>query len=131
MEDPAAGYFDCTDAERAAFEAGIKLGSIYHQFVGAPIAPRNVEVLARSIEEGTRLQPFVEEVRVRINLPPGGADGAFSYRSLTGEMLEVDLRVGYREARVIAALRYEEKLGYPLMRIREMRRKTASGEAPD
>ncbi|MEE9268050.1 MAG: dihydroneopterin aldolase family protein, partial [Thermoplasmata archaeon] len=41
MEDPTADYFECTDAERAAFEAGIKLGSIFHQYVGAPVSPEN------------------------------------------------------------------------------------------
>ncbi|MCI2413518.1 MAG: dihydroneopterin aldolase, partial [Cuniculiplasma sp.] len=34
MVDEAASYFHCTDRERAIFEAGIKLGSIYHQYVG-------------------------------------------------------------------------------------------------
>jgi hypothetical protein len=32
--DVADSYFSCTDSERAAFEAGIKLGTVYHQFVG-------------------------------------------------------------------------------------------------
>lgn len=131
MEDRTENYFRCTDAERAAFEAGIKLGAIYHQFVGTPVAPKSAAVLARSIEEATRLQPFVEEVRVRIEPPRMEASTAFPYRSLTGEMLEVDLRVRYRDALAISGMRYEEGLGYPLMRLREVRRKgEGTSESP-
>ncbi|MFQ5908732.1 MAG: dihydroneopterin aldolase family protein [Thermoplasmata archaeon] len=129
MEDPAADYFGCTDAERAAFEAGIKLGSIYHQFVGSPVSSENAESLARAIEEGTRLQPFVDAIRVRIDPEGGGVEGAFPYRSLRGEMLEVELRIRYRDAVATAALRYEEELQYPLMRIQTIRRKSDPGPA--
>ena len=64
--DSANLYFNCTDRERAAFEAGIKLGSIYHQFVGAPIGIANVKYLERAIEESVKIQPFVESVVVNI-----------------------------------------------------------------
>ena len=121
MKDPTAHYFACTDQERAAFEAGIKLGSIFHQYVGAPVSPENAALLARTIEEGARLQPFVEEVRVRIDPAVGGSVGAFPYRSLTGEMLDVEIRVRYGEAIARAAMRYEKELRYPLMRLREIR----------
>nr|WP_277770666.1 dihydroneopterin aldolase family protein [Thermoplasma acidophilum] len=30
MKDPASHYFKCTPRERAVFEAGIKLGTVYH-----------------------------------------------------------------------------------------------------
>ena len=33
-EDLADKYFNCSLRERVVFEAGIKLGTIYHQFVG-------------------------------------------------------------------------------------------------
>ncbi|HEU12762.1 MAG TPA: dihydroneopterin aldolase, partial [Euryarchaeota archaeon] len=62
MEDPAKKYFNCNDRERAVFEAGIKLGTIYHQFVGTPISKDNVEPLERSIEESIKVQPFVKDV---------------------------------------------------------------------
>ncbi|MCJ2531352.1 MAG: dihydroneopterin aldolase family protein [Candidatus Thermoplasmatota archaeon] len=127
MEDPTADYFECTDAERAAFEAGIKLGSLFHQYVGAPVSPENAESLAHTIEEGTRLQPFVENVRVRIDPTRGGTEGSFPYRPLTGEMLDVEVRIHYGEAAALAALRYERELRYPLMRIREMRRTAPRG----
>ncbi|MFQ5918774.1 MAG: dihydroneopterin aldolase family protein [Thermoplasmata archaeon] len=125
MEDPAVDYFECTDAERAAFEAGIKLGSMYHQYVGAPVSPENADLLARAIEAGARLQPFVEEVRVRIDPVGTGASGAFPYRSLTGKMLNIEVRVRYREVIAVAAMRYERDLRYPLMRILEIRSSAA------
>ncbi len=55
MEDPTADAFEGTDAERTAFEAGIKLGSISHPYVRAPVSPENAESFARTIEEGTRV----------------------------------------------------------------------------
>ncbi|MEE8232843.1 MAG: dihydroneopterin aldolase family protein [Thermoplasmata archaeon] len=121
MKDPTANYFECTDAERAAFEAGIKMGSIFHQYVAAPVSSENAESLARTIEEGTRLQPFVEEVRVRIDPTGNGSAAAFPYRSLTGKMLDVEVRVRYGDAVAVAAMRYEKDLRYPLMRVREIR----------
>ena len=35
-EDLANSRFNCSVKERACFEAGIKMGTIYHQFVGTP-----------------------------------------------------------------------------------------------
>jgi hypothetical protein len=127
MEDPSAEYFDCTNAERAAFEAGIKLGSIYHQYVGAPVSPENADQLARTIEAGTRLQPFVEDIQVRIDPAGTGRAGAFPYRSLRGKMLDVEVRVGYKDSVVVAAMRYEKELHYPLMRILETRARPPDG----
>lgn len=121
MKDPAKAYFGCTDAERAAFEAGIKLGSIYHQFVGTPLTQDNVDVLERAIEEGVKVQPFVEDVRVRIDrrrLRPKRSP--YKYVSLAGNMLEVELRVRYGQAVVTCGMRYVEELRYPLMYLRDV-----------
>ncbi|MCJ2532246.1 MAG: dihydroneopterin aldolase family protein [Candidatus Thermoplasmatota archaeon] len=124
---PTADYFEGTEAERAAFEAGIKLGSISHRYVGAPVPPENAEWLARTIEEGTRVQPFVENVRVRIDDERRGGRGAFPHRPLTGEMLDTEVHLHTGEAAALAALRYERELRYPLMRIREIRRAAPRG----
>ncbi len=116
--DPGARYFRCTDGERAAFEAGIKLGTIYHQYMGTPVTPATAATLERSIEEATRVQPFVELVRVRIlrgvlrrRLT------AYGYTSLTPEMLAVRLEVLYQGALARCELRYVPSLGYPLMMV--------------
>jgi hypothetical protein len=64
-------YFDAgvTDRERAAFEGGIALASIYHQFVGTPISLRgdSVKALERAIEEAVKLQPYRERVNVKVD----------------------------------------------------------------
>ncbi|HUS56931.1 MAG TPA: dihydroneopterin aldolase family protein, partial [Thermoplasmata archaeon] len=52
----ADGHFDCSDEERATFEAGIKLGTIYHQFVGVPVSADNVDTLERAMEAGSEVQ---------------------------------------------------------------------------
>lgn len=121
-ETKADSYFSCSDGERAAFEAGIKLGAMYHQFVGVPLSAENVEVLERAMEAGIRVQPFVEDVRVRIDrskLRP--KRGQYDYTSLTGDMLDITLRVRYKQVRVEAAMRYVKEMSYPLMFVREIK----------
>ncbi len=123
--DPGASHFHCSDAERATFEAGVKLGAIYHQYLGTPVAPATAASLERTIEEATRLQPFVEEIRVRIlRGPVRRATTAYGYAGLSPEMLRVALRVRYRTAEAICELRHFPKLAYPLMFVREVRRST-------
>lgn len=122
-EDEANRHFDCSDSERAAFEAGIKMGTIYHQFVGIPVSADNVEILERAIEEGCKTQPFVESVRVRIDRSKlKNKRGEFDYVSLTGDMLDVDLVVKYKSGRVEARMEYVEEMNYPLMFIAKMDR---------
>ena len=117
--DPGAKWFQCTDRERAAFEAGIKLGSIYHQYVGAPVNESNVEALERAIEAGARVQPFVEDVRVRIDRSKFRAKRGVPYKywSVTGDMLDVWLRLRYNNVVADCEMAYVKELRYPLMRI--------------
>ena len=60
-------FFHCTDGERAAFEAGIKLGGLFHQFVGTPVSLGNVESIEQGIRDAVRAQPFVKVVHVVID----------------------------------------------------------------
>jgi hypothetical protein len=123
-EQKADSYFSCSDSERAAFEAGIKLGTIYHQFVGVPLSVENVETLEKAIEAGSRVQPFVEDVAVRIDRSKlKKKRGMYDYVSLTGDMLDVTLVVRYRSARVKASMKLIEEMNYPLMFIEEITRK--------
>src|SRR2546428_10945027 len=66
-DDPTRTHFAGTDRDRAAFEAGIKLGSILHQYVGTPLTAASAGSLERAIEAATRVQPLVERVRGRID----------------------------------------------------------------
>jgi len=106
-----------TPIEQLCFEAGIKLGGIFHQYLGIPVALRTAPALARAIEAAVGLQPFVDRVRVRIDVRRGGpvGRGRFAYRYLTPEMLRVDLTISDGRHRVVAALQYRPDLRYPLM----------------
>ncbi len=121
-EAQAAGYFNCTKRERAVFEAGIKLGTIYHQFVGTPVSATNVDSLEKAMEDGVRVQPFVEDVRIHIDRSAiRKKKDAFDYQTLTGNMLDVTLCVRIDGTRVRAEMRYVPELHYPLMFVREVK----------
>ncbi len=114
-------YFECSDSERAAFEAGIKLGTIYHQYVGVPVSADNVGTLERAMEAGSMVQPFVESVKVRIDRSKLKQKvGQFDYVSLTGEMLDVSLRVDYKGSKVDAGMKFAKEMNYPLMFIKRV-----------
>ncbi len=115
QEDAAARFFDCTDAQRASFEAGIKLGGLFHQFVGTPLSATNVEALEDAIRRSVAVQPFVEDVRVRITCRPHPRESEYDYTTLSGEMLDARIVVRYGGARVRCAMRFVEELDYPLM----------------
>lgn len=120
-EELAARYFNCSERERAVFEAGIKLGTIYHQFVGTPVASTNVEILEKAIEDGVRVQPFVKDVKVRISREAlRRKKDEFDYQTLTGNMLMVELTIAVGGTTVIVAMDYKEDLRYPLMYVRSI-----------
>jgi len=118
--DPTRAYFAGTDRDRAAFEAGIKLGAIAHQYVGTPLTPSNVESLGRAIEAATRIQPLVERVRVRIDRERLTIRGPYRYGVLTEDMLDVEVAVRVGGATAIGALRYVPEFDYPLMYLKDI-----------
>ncbi len=119
--DPTTAYFAGDDRDRAVFEAGIKLGSIYHQYVGAPLSRATAADLERAIESAARVQPMVEDVRVRIDRKRLRARGPYKYASLSDEMLHAEVTVRVGGARVTAVLRYVPELDYPLMYLKDVR----------
>ena len=74
-----------TDREQAVFEAGIKLGALYHQWVGTPVSKKSAASIESAIEQAVILQPFVEEITVRLdrNLM---TENDFGYSELSGLM---------------------------------------------
>jgi dihydroneopterin aldolase len=103
--------------ETLLFEAGIKLGGIFHQYLGIPVGPRTAAALSRAIETAVRLQPYVRDVRVRVT-PGRGAPlgrGRYAYRYLTPEMLDVTVVLEHRGIDVKARLKHRPDLRYPLM----------------
>jgi len=117
-EKNAADMFACSVRERAMFEAGIKMGTIYHQFVGVPVDLSSVEILERSIEQGVLVQPYVDSVTVRIDRSYfREKTDEYGYMSLTGNMLDVRLTIKIDDVKVTAEMRYMKDLNYPLMYI--------------
>ena len=104
------------DREQAIFEAGIKLGALYHQWVGTPISRRSAASVETAIEKAVILQPFVEEITVRLDRDLM-TENAFGYSELPGLMFDVEImtRVGFSYCRA----RLSPEDGYPLMEIVE------------
>ncbi|MGC8992171.1 MAG: dihydroneopterin aldolase family protein [Thermoplasmata archaeon] len=116
MDDPASKYFNCNDRERAVFEAGIKLGTIYHQFIGTPVSASNIDILEKAIEESIKIQPFVYDVKVKIDRQIiKKKKGIYKYKTLTGDMLNIELKIKYNNVIAVCKMEYIKEMNYPLM----------------
>lgn len=118
-------YFNCSDRERIAFELGIKLGALFHQFIGTPVSPHNIDILEKSIENTTESQAFVKSAEV--NIKPGGSGdeddenmGPFDYTTLTEDMIEAKVVIEYDGLRAVGEMRYMEEMDYPLMYVKKI-----------
>lgn len=107
-----------TTAQEACFEAGIKFGSLYHQFAGTPVSPDSSDSLERAIEEAIENQPFCASVTVeilddalRVELAEQSAD----YTELTGRFMEVEVRIEYEGSTVVASMEMDGD--YPRMEL--------------
>ena len=105
-----------SNREQACFEAGIKLGALYHQWVGTPISKKSAESVEAAIEKAVILQPCVEVITVHLNRDLM-TENAFGYSELSGLMFDVEIitRVGFSYCRA----RLVPDSGYPLMQIVE------------
>ena len=106
-----------SDREKAVFEAGIKLGALYHQWVGTPISRGSAESVEQAIEKAVILQPFVEEISVTLDRNLMDLN-RFGYSELAGMMFDVGIvtRVGFTYCRA----KLSPSKGYPLMSIVEI-----------
>lgn len=109
--------------ETLLFEAGIKLGGIFHQYLGIPVSARTAGSLARAVEAAVGLQPFVRRVTVRIRPDRGRplGRGRFAYRYLVPEMLDVTVELADGATIVEANLAHRPDLRYPLMKVIRVR----------
>lgn len=131
-EDKASSRFSCSERERAAFEAGIKMATIYHQFVGTPVNLSTVEGLEKTISKAIEVQPFVESACVKIDRSGFVKDGdTYSYVSLTGDMIDAIVKIRLGNTSVTAEMRYDEELMYPLMFISDIQRSELHAVDPD
>ena len=108
--------------DRAVFEAGIKLGALYHQFVGTPISTETIDDLSRAMEQSVILQPYVRSVSVMIDreMVEKRENPEFRYCELEGRMLHVNLQILYKNTIAHAELAYDEGLDYPMMSIKKI-----------
>jgi hypothetical protein len=110
-----------TAAQTACFEAGIKFGSLYHQFAGTPVSPASAASLATALGEAIENQPHCETAAVAIDeeaLEAAIAAGSADYTELTGRFLDVTITVAYEGVTVRTELVMDD--GYPLMRIADV-----------
>ncbi len=115
-ENVANSRFNCSESERAVFEAGIKLATVYHQYVGTPVNLETVGILEESISRSIEVQPYVESAKIAINRSRFTKDGdTYSYISLTGDMIDAIVVISLGSTKVTAEMRYDEELQYPLM----------------
>ena len=106
------------------FESGIKLGALYHQFVGSPVSPKTKSSLEEAIEKSVSLQPYVEQIEVKINEEMVKERlNNYGYCELDGKMLNVKLVIKMLSFKVNARLKYDEVLDYPLMSVEEVQEK--------
>jgi hypothetical protein len=118
MDDTAEPDDAPTDAEAACFEAGVKFGTLYHQFAGTPLSPASADSLARAMEEAVENQPHCVDVRVTPDLNALEADlaeGPADYTEWTGRFAEVEIDVEYEGVSV--GTRMAMRDGYPLMEV--------------
>lgn len=110
---------EITDRDNALFEAGIKLGTLYHQFIGSPLASDGIGPLEEAIQKSISAQPFVESVHVEIDKEKVMAElnETFRYTELKGFMLNVQAVIRYNTACVFVSMKYNDELNYPLMRV--------------
>ncbi len=105
-----------SDREKAVFEAGIKLGALYHQWVGTPVSRESAASVETAIEKAVILQPFVEEISVKLDRSRM-MENRFGYSELTGLMFDVEIitRVGFSYCHA----RLSPDKGYPFMSVVE------------
>ncbi|ENN96621.1 hypothetical protein J422_01228 [Methanocaldococcus villosus KIN24-T80] len=108
-------YFkNLSQRERAIFEGGIKLGAIFHQFIGTPVSKKNKDLLERAIEESIKNQPFVYDIKVKIK------NVSERYKALSEDMLDVDLIIKVSNVKAYLKLEYVKELSYPLMYVKKV-----------
>ena len=112
---------NCSDSEKTAFETGIKLATIYHQYIGTPVNMDTASSLETAISEAVRIQPFVKDADVRIDRDALKRKiSSFGYCSLDETMIRARITVGVGEFRAEGILEWNAELNYPLMRIEKI-----------
>lgn len=120
------GYFDrnVTDRDRAVFEAGIAIGSLYHQFLGVPITGETkvLKALERAIKLTMMSQPYREALAVKIRKTGGRKRHPYDYESLKGRHLDIEITCRYGNYKVMSVMKYIPEMDYNFMYIGKIER---------
>lgn len=110
--------------ERACFEAGIKMGALYHILCGIPISSdeKIISSIENGIEAAISCQPFVKSVKIKLekNKIVGNKSTAFDYDEITGKIIRAELIIKYEDVEVLAKIDWIEDMQYPLMFIEKI-----------
>jgi hypothetical protein len=123
IDDDRGPSMGPSDAEVACFEAGVKFGTLYHQFAGTPLSPASADSLARAMEDAIENQPHCESVRVdpRIDAIEAALEAqSADYTEWTGRFAEVEMEIEYEDVTVSTRMAMEGD--YPMMRVERVRR---------
>lgn len=105
-----------SDRDEACFEAGVKLGALYHQFIGTPVAPDTAAGLASAMADAAERQPGCRDARVDLDAERIETDlNRFGYTGLTGDHIRAVVTVEMGDTVVEASIAMDDD--YPLMRI--------------
>ncbi|MFQ3295024.1 MAG: hypothetical protein ACI9PP_001763 [Halobacteriales archaeon] len=121
-DDRSTPESEVSTRDAACFEAGIKFGSLYHQFAGTPVSPSSADDLARAMETAIENQPACKHVEVNVRmdrLRDAITDSAADYVEFTGRFADVDIVVDHEGFEVLASMTLDD--GYPRMRIETVR----------
>ena len=92
------------------------MGTIYHQYVGAPVNFDTVESFEKAMADSIKVQPYVTDAKITIDRSVFVKDGdRYSYISLTGNMIDAAVTITINGVSVTAEMRYDKELKYPLM----------------
>jgi len=112
---------EITDRDTALFESGIKLGALYHQFVGSPVNLSTAGSLEDAIRDSISLQPCVQSITVAIDREMiRKRINDFGYCELEGRMLGVEAVIRYGTAVVHVGMRYDAEMDYPMMSVQQI-----------
>lgn len=121
--ETAAAEEEPTDAELACFEAGVKFGTLYHQFAGTPLSTTSAESLSRAMESAIENQPHCRSVEVSPRMEAieqALAEQSASYTEWTGLFSEVRMDIEYAGVEVETTMAMDGD--YPLMTVDTIRR---------
>lgn len=105
--------------ERAAFELGIKLGTVFHISMGIPVSKDKdvIQSLEKGLEKSISCQPYVTDVKVKIHdvKVKGQKKEEFDYSTINPQCLSAHVNLKYKDIMIEGKLEWDEDLQYPIM----------------